>query len=67
MQVFKRYRLRERGSAARGFHAMGRMVVLLVASWLACSVGAMAQEPVRTEPVVVTATRIGRASCRERV
>ena len=37
---------------------MGRMVVLIVASWLAGSVGAMAQEPVRTEPVVVTATRI---------
>ena len=28
------------------------------ASWLAGSAGAMAQEPVRTEPVVVTATRI---------
>ena len=58
MQGFNRVRLGERGSAARGFHAMGRMVVLIVASWLAGSVGAMAQEPVRTEPVVVTATRI---------
>src|SRR5512143_3711024 len=37
---------------------MGRMVGLSVASWLAGSAGAMAQELVRTEPVVVTATRI---------
>ena len=58
MRGFKRYRLRKRGSVARGFLAMGRMVALVVASWLAGSVGAMAQEPVRTEPVVVTATRI---------
>lgn len=58
MQGCNRNRLGERGSAARGFHAMGRMVVLIVASWLVGSVGAMAQEPVRTEPVVVTATRM---------
>ena len=58
MKGFKRNRLRERGSAARGFHAMGHMVVLVVAAWLAGSVGAIAQGPVRTEPVVVTATRI---------
>jgi len=34
------------------------MVVLIVASSVAGSVGAMAQEPVRTEPVIVTATRL---------
>jgi len=34
------------------------MVAMIVASWLAGSVSAMAQEPVRTDPVVVTATRI---------
>ena len=58
MKGFNRVRLRERGSAARGIHAMGCMALLIVASWLTGSVGAMAQEPVRTEPVVVTATRI---------
>ena len=58
MQGFYGYRLRERGSAARRFHAMRCMGLLVVASWLAGSVGAMAQEPVWTEPVVVTATRI---------
>ncbi|HEY5577734.1 MAG TPA: TonB-dependent receptor plug domain-containing protein, partial [Deferrimonas sp.] len=34
------------------------MILVIVASWLAGSAGAMAQEPVWTEPVVVTATRI---------
>jgi len=34
------------------------MAVLIGASWLAGSVAAIAQEPVRTDPVVVTATRI---------
>jgi len=34
------------------------MVALIAASWIAGSAPAMAQEPVRTEPVVVTATRI---------
>lgn len=58
MQGFNRLRFRERGSAARGFHAMGRMVALIVAPLLMGSVDAMAQEAVRTEPVVVTATRI---------
>ena len=58
MRGFDGSGFRERGSAARGFHATGRMVALIVASWLAGSVGAIAQEPVRTEPVVVTATRI---------
>ncbi|MGB5197343.1 MAG: TonB-dependent receptor, partial [Candidatus Deferrimicrobium sp.] len=58
MRGFNRVRHGERGSAARGFQAMGRAVVLIAASWLTGPVGAMAQEPVRTEPVVVTATRI---------
>ncbi|MFZ2225661.1 MAG: TonB-dependent receptor, partial [Candidatus Deferrimicrobium sp.] len=58
MRGFNRVRHGERGSAARGFQAMGRAVVLIAASWLTGPVGAMAQEPVLTEPVVVTATRI---------
>ena len=58
MRESKEYRPGGRGGAARGFHAMGRMVALVVASWLAGSAGALAQEAVLTEPVVVTATRI---------
>jgi len=58
MQGFDRLRFRERGSATRALHPTWRMMMAIVASWLAGSVSAMAQEPVRTEPVVVTATRI---------
>lgn len=58
MQGFKRLRLGERESAARAAHGAWCMVAMIVASWLAGSVSAMAQEPVRTDPVVVTATRI---------
>lgn len=58
MQGSNRYRLGERGSTTRGFHAMGRTVALIAALWPAVSAVAMAQEPVRTEPVLVTATRL---------
>jgi vitamin B12 transporter len=58
MQGFDRYRFRERGSATRAIHPMRCMMMAIVVSWLAGSVSAMAQEPVRTEPVIVTATRI---------
>ncbi|HEX8042950.1 TonB-dependent receptor [Candidatus Deferrimicrobium sp.] len=58
MQGFNRVRPRERENAPRGFLSMGRVGVLIAVSWLTGSVGAMAQEPVLTEPVVVTATRI---------
>ncbi|GAB4238172.1 MAG: ligand-gated channel protein [Deltaproteobacteria bacterium] len=58
MQGEERNRFRERGSAPRGFHAVACRVALIVASWIAASGSAIAQEPVRTEPVVVTATRI---------
>jgi len=61
MRGFDGLRLGERGGATRALDP-GRGLLLLpllvVASWLAGSVPAMAQEPVRTEPVVVTATRI---------
>jgi len=58
MQEISKVHFGGRGSAARGLHFMGRVVALIVASTVAGSAGAMAQEPVRTEPVVVTATRI---------
>ena len=44
--------------AMRSLQPMRRMTVVIVASWLPVCVSAMAQEPVRTEPVLVTATRI---------
>ncbi|HSE14965.1 MAG TPA: hypothetical protein VLB08_05165, partial [Candidatus Deferrimicrobium sp.] len=47
-----------RGSGTRSRRFMRGLVMAAAASWLAVSVAAMAQEPVRTEPVVVTATRI---------
>jgi len=58
MQGGNRYRLKERRSTTRGFHAIGRTVALIAGLFLPGSVPAAAQEPVRTEPVVVTATRI---------
>jgi len=58
MQGFIRLRFRERGSATRAVHGARCMVALILAFFLPGSVPAMAQEPVRTEPVVVTATRI---------
>src|SRR5512141_2548691 len=47
-----------RGSGTRSRRFMRGLVMATAASWLTGSVVAMAQEPVRTEPVVVTATRI---------
>ena len=58
MQGFNRVRFRERGSAMRAVHGARCMVALVAAFFLPGFVPAMAQEPVRTEPVVVTATRI---------
>ena len=58
MQGFIRVRFRERGSATRAVHGAPCMVALIAAFFLPGFVPAMAQEPVRTEPVVVTATRI---------
>ena len=58
MQGEERFRLRERGSATRVLRGVRCMVALLAAFFLPGSVPAVAQEPVRTEPVVVTATRI---------
>ncbi|MDD5761292.1 MAG: TonB-dependent receptor [bacterium] len=58
MQGFDRSGFRERGGATPPLRSARCLVALIVASWLAGSVSAMAQEPVRTEPVVVTATRI---------
>lgn len=58
MQGFIRLRFRERGSATWAVHGARCMVALILAFFLPGSVPAMAQEPVRTEPVVVTATRI---------
>lgn len=58
MQGFNRVRFRERGSATRGIHGARCMVALVAAFFLPGFVPARAQEPVRTEPVVVTATRI---------
>src|SRR5512141_3013188 len=47
-----------RGSGTRSRRFMRGLVMATAASWLAGSAGAMAQEPVLTGPVVVTATRI---------
>lgn len=58
MQGFNRLRFRERGSATPALRGARCMVALIAAFFLPGSVDAMAQEPVRTEPVVVTATRI---------
>ena len=58
MQGFKRLRFRERGRVTRALHGAPCMVALILAFFLPGSVPAMAQEPVRTDPVVVTATRI---------
>ncbi len=58
MQGFNRVRFRERGRSTSALHGAQCMVALILAFFLAGSVPAMAQEPVRTEPVVVTATRI---------
>jgi vitamin B12 transporter len=58
MHGFDRLRFRERCSAMRARHIPRCLPALIFASCLAGSVSAMAQEPLRTEPVVVTATRI---------
>src|SRR5512143_1325320 len=47
-----------RGSGTRSRRFLRGLVLAAAASWMTVSVAAMAQEPVRTEPVVVTATRI---------
>lgn len=46
------------GSGTRSRRFMRGLVIAAAASWMTVPVAAMAQEPVRTEPVVVTATRI---------
>ncbi len=58
MQGFKRLRFRERGRVARVLHGARCTVALVAAFFLPGFMPAMAQEPVRTDPVVVTATRI---------
>ncbi|PJB31560.1 MAG: hypothetical protein CO109_09320 [Deltaproteobacteria bacterium CG_4_9_14_3_um_filter_65_9] len=58
MQEFINLRIRERGSAKRALHGAGCMAAMIVAIFLPGIMPAMAQEPVRTEPVIVTATRI---------
>jgi len=58
MQGFIGSWFRKRGSAARAFHGARFRIVLIAALFLPGSVPATAQEPLRTEPVVVTATRI---------
>ena len=58
MQGIKRFRFRERGRATPTLHGAKCMVALIWAFFLPGAVPVMAQEPVRTEPVVVTATRI---------
>jgi len=58
MEGFKRFRFRERGRGTPMLHGAQCMVALVSVFFLPGSVTATAQEPVRTEPVVVTATRI---------
>lgn len=58
MQGFIGLRFRERGGVPRALHGAQCMLALVLAFFLPGSVPAIAQEPVRTEPVVVTATRI---------
>ncbi|MDP2658129.1 MAG: hypothetical protein Q8O78_06935, partial [Candidatus Deferrimicrobium sp.] len=58
MQEFIKVRFRERGRVTRALHGAQCMVALVATFFLPGFVPAMAQEPVRTEPVVVTATRI---------
>jgi len=58
MQGFKRLRCGERERVTPTRHGAQCVVALTLAFFLPGSAPAMAQEPVRTEPVVVTATRI---------
>lgn len=58
MQRFKRFRFREWERETPPLHGAKCMAALIWAFFLPGSVPAVAQEPVRTEPVVVTATRI---------
>jgi len=58
MQGFNRLRFRERGSATRALHGSRCMAAMIAVFFLPGFLPAMAQEPLRTEPVVVTATRI---------
>jgi vitamin B12 transporter len=58
MQGFKGFRFRERGRETPTLHGAQCMVALILTFFLPGSVPAIAQEPVRTEPVIVTATRI---------
>jgi vitamin B12 transporter len=58
MQRLKRLRIRERGRGTPTLHGARCAVALILAVFLPGSVPAAAQEPVRTEPVIVTATRI---------
>src|SRR5512140_3539917 len=58
MLGFNRGRFGERGDATRAPRGARRGIALAAAFFLSASALAAAQEPVRTEPVVVTATRI---------
>jgi len=48
----------ERESGSRARHRTRRVFLAIVASWLTAPASAMAQEPLRMEPVIVTATRV---------
>lgn len=58
MQGFTRLRFGKRGNAAWALHGARCVVALTATFFLAGPMPAAAQDPVRTEPVVVTATRI---------
>ena len=58
MQGFKRLRIGDRGWGTPTLHGARCAVAVILAVFLPGSVPAIAQEPVRTEPVIVTATRI---------
>lgn len=58
MKGFDRSRFRERGRGTPALHRAGCMAAMIAALFLPGFLPAMAQEPVRTEPVIVTATRI---------
>ncbi len=58
MQAFDRLRFRERRRATRVLHGAWCMAAIIAALFLTGFLPAMAQEPLRTDPVVVTATRI---------
>jgi vitamin B12 transporter len=58
MRRFRRFRFRERERGTPTRQYTRRMVALILAFFLAGSAPATAQGPVKTEPVVVTATRI---------